>query len=938
MQPGTLRARHKTGTLGNVPVPFESVPFESFGTALRRLRERSRLTQEQLAERAGLSARGIRALERGERQHPYPHTLDALSGALEMSAEELAELSLNVPQRAQRRTAGGRDDDREPVTDRHPQGVSNSAPRRLPLPARRPTLGRDAEVAEVVANLVAEPPRPTVILGAPGIGKTNLALAALHDAAVAERYGGRRQFVRCEGATSASAAVIELARALGLPLVGADPLASCLTELATAPGVVCLDNAETPWEADTLHCEALFEHLANVAVLLVSLRGAERPGGAAWARPLRLAPLDAGSAMALFLAAAGDRFDQPGLERLLQEMGGVPLAVELLAHAAEGEVGLDGLAERWRSERVGLLERGAGDHRLVSVAVSVEVSWSGPLMTEPARRVLSLLGRLPDGIARTDLDMLLPNEGRRAASVLQRRGLAFDEAGRLRTHPPLRHHLAAAHPPGGADWARTIAHYCGLTSQLGWRVGTAGGARAAGQLTAETANLTAALLAGLGEDDPALALDALVGATRFVYFTGVDLGALFVSGLERVRALPPDRGVAGFVKGLGDVALARSDHVGARACYEEALPLYRTLGDVLGEANSFHGMGDIALRRSDHEGARASYEEALPLYRRVGDVLGEANCIQRLGDIALERSDHVVARARYEEALPLYRQVGDVLGEANCIHSLGDIALRRSDQEGARTRFQAALPLYRQVGDVLGEANCIQSLGDVALRRSDHERARACYEEALPLYRQVGDALGEANCIQGLGDIALERSHYERARARYEEALPLYRQVGSMLGEANCIQSLGDIALRQSDHEGAGARYEEALPLYRHAGAMLGEANCIQDLGDIALDRSDHERARAHYEEALPLYRRVGDVLGEANCIQRLGDIALLGPDHARAGAYHEEASRLYERIDEPYSLGIAHRRLARITSREHLCQLHVNVARRGVDQHRSRC
>ena len=47
----------------------------SFGLLLRRYRTAAGLTQEELAEQAGLSARGISDLERGERERPHRDTV-----------------------------------------------------------------------------------------------------------------------------------------------------------------------------------------------------------------------------------------------------------------------------------------------------------------------------------------------------------------------------------------------------------------------------------------------------------------------------------------------------------------------------------------------------------------------------------------------------------------------------------------------------------------------------------------------------------------------------------------------------------------------------------------------------------------------------------------------------------------------------------------------
>jgi LuxR family transcriptional regulator, maltose regulon positive regulatory protein len=72
-----------------------------FGGELRGYRESAGLSQEELAERAGLTAKGISALERGERQRPYPQTVRALAEALNLSDAERSALIAAIPRRGQ---------------------------------------------------------------------------------------------------------------------------------------------------------------------------------------------------------------------------------------------------------------------------------------------------------------------------------------------------------------------------------------------------------------------------------------------------------------------------------------------------------------------------------------------------------------------------------------------------------------------------------------------------------------------------------------------------------------------------------------------------------------------------------------------------------------------------------------------------------------------
>lgn len=113
---------HRVACTGMVPADDAD-----FGALLRTLRLRALLTQEELAERAGLTVNAVGSLERGVRRRPYPHTVRALADALQLDADERARLAATRPDTDPVRTAVA------PAAAG--DGPDSHGPRRTPEPA-----------------------------------------------------------------------------------------------------------------------------------------------------------------------------------------------------------------------------------------------------------------------------------------------------------------------------------------------------------------------------------------------------------------------------------------------------------------------------------------------------------------------------------------------------------------------------------------------------------------------------------------------------------------------------------------------------------------------------------------------------------------------------------------------------------------------------------
>ncbi|MSR84794.1 MAG: tetratricopeptide repeat protein, partial [Candidatus Latescibacteria bacterium] len=158
-----------------------------------------------------------------------------------------------------------------------------------------------------------------------------------------------------------------------------------------------------------------------------------------------------------------------------------------------------------------------------------------------------------------------------------------------------------------------------------------------------------------------------------------------------------------------------------RARHQEHLRWAGALLELAGEqalapadrATTLTSLGGVYSALGDKQQALAYYQQALPLFRQVGDPSGEAATLTNLGLVYSALGDQQQALAYYQQALPLFRQVGDRSGEATTLTNMGSVYDALGDKQQALAYYQQALPLCRQVGDPSGEATTLNNLGSV---------------------------------------------------------------------------------------------------------------------------------------------------------------------------------------------------------------------------------
>jgi predicted ATPase len=194
------------------------------------------------------------------------------------------------------------------------------------------------------------------------------------------------------------------------------------------------------------------------------------------------------------------------------------------------------------------------------------------------------------------------------------------------------------------------------------------------------------------------------------------------------------------------------------------------------QARALRGLALMTESLGDHARARTLLDQALMLYRQIGDDDGVAKCLNNLaGLVWRSEGDLERATALYKEALALRKPLAEdpaESGVAILLGNLAQIAEVRGDFAEARRLAEESLVAARVEENDLSVADALEGLAWLDLFERNHETAAQLAEEALRIVLNIGGP--------GSADSMMIAVLLHASRRNPEDAV---RLVGAILGK-----------------------------------------------------------------------------------------------------------------------------------------------------------
>jgi DNA-binding SARP family transcriptional activator len=701
-----------------------------------------------------------------------------------------------------------------PVESREPAPTGVVGPV-YQLPPDTPDFtDRDEQLATVLETLTSRSdsgsPSIVVVAGAPGVGKSSLAVHAAY--VVRMEFPDGQLYLDLAGTSATprdpAVVLVEVLRALGVTGQwvpdGLDARASLYRSLlARRRMLLVLDDA-----AHVSQVRPLLPPTGSCAVVITSRRQVtDLPG----ARLVELDVLEPWAARQLFATIVGEgrvAAEPDQADAILRFCGYLPLAIRISGGRLAGRRAwpLRVLHDRLEDESRRLNELRVGE---LGVRASFDLSLrSLPAAAVQAFAMLGLLGAqaVPGWVLGPLLDRQDPDEILDLlvdANLVRLTGIDAVGQPRYRLHDLLRAYaLEAAETYSLQVRTRAVAR---LGSVWLWLVEQA------------AAHLPPSIFQPPQGTSPRRPLPA--GLRRRLL---TNPRSWFEAERETLRGtvkIAADWGLDELTWELAANLVPYYDlasmHQDWHHTHHVALRLVHGSGNRRGEAVLRNMLAQVQIYHDAFDEAGQNLAHAHGLYREIGDRRGEALATAGLGTINRVLGNHDRALHHAEHALDLAIAAGDRHLQANLYSSVAAIHLTLGGVEAAEYLFDRALHLARQLDDIHREAVVLREMSQLYQQQGDSERALDCLEYALNIFEKQNDERCVAYTLMRMGSVDIGQRERTQFSAALTRAAALFERDGDRLNEATCWRLLGEFNTTHGDLASARVHLIRSLRLWQ---------------------------------------------------------------------------------------------------------------------------
>ncbi|HKJ40051.1 MAG TPA: tetratricopeptide repeat protein, partial [Anaerolineales bacterium] len=231
--------------------------------------------------------------------------------------------------------------------------------------------------------------------------------------------------------------------------------------------------------------------------------------------------------------------------------------------------------------------------------------------------------------------------------------------------------------------------------------------------------------------------------------------------LDLFRQVNDHEGEVDALIALGPIYLFKGDIKNSIDVGEKALALSQSIGDRWREASSLNYLG---WGHSDNPSMRFGYwEQAIDLYREVGDLISLANLLGLLGQFQVMHGDIATGEKNLDEALAIWEtnQKANVWENPRIAKSL--IKLIQGDYEEAQTMLQEVLNSAEQTGNRMSYLWTQARLGFVAFHAGNFSEARHLLGDSARSFMKDEHIIGVVYSLEGLAGLDATIGKTERA-------------------------------------------------------------------------------------------------------------------------------------------------------------------------------